>query len=134
MWSNRSFNMTHEASTFSSSPTVPTPAFGYDPALPQDERDNFKEEVIKDILCQIDYRAAWRQGIVDLRYDELTEEMRRLSTRALVAWYEAFLYIRSELMFSGYELNGFKILDRPYDAIRKLIETDPNFDIKQYIF
>jgi hypothetical protein len=60
--------------------------------------------------------------------------LRQLSTRALVAWYEAFLYIRSELMFSGYELNGFKILDRPYDAIRKLIENDPNFDIRQYIF
>jgi hypothetical protein len=113
---------------------MPAPSFGYDAAQTKDDHDNFKEEVIKDILCQIDYRAAWRQGIVDLRYDELAEEMRRLSTRALVAWYEAFLYIRSELMFSGYELNGFKILDRPYDAIRKLIETDPNFDIKQYIF
>jgi len=134
MWSNRSFNKAQETSTFSYSHSVPTPSFGYDPALPTDDRDNFKEEVIKDILCQIDYRAAWRQGIVDLRYEELAEEMRRLSTRALVAWYEAFLYIRSELMFSGYELNGFKILDRPYDAIRKLIETDPNFDIRQYIF
>ncbi len=134
MWSNRSFNTTQEASPFSHSAAMPAPSFGYDAALPQDDRDNFKEEMIKDILCQIDYRAAWRQGIVDLRYDELADEMRRLSTRALVAWYEAFLYIRSELMFSGYELNGFKILDRPYDAIRKLIETDPNFDIKQYIF
>lgn len=134
MWSNRSFRTTREASSFSPSAILPAPAVGYDAALPQDERDNFKEEMIKDILCQIDYRAAWRQGLVDLRYDELAEEMRRLSTRALVAWYESFLYIRSELMFSGYELNGFKILDRPYDAIRKLIETDPNFDIKQYIF
>lgn len=134
MWSNRSFSTTREASSFSHSSILPAPSVGYDAALPQDERDNFKEEMIKDILCQIDYRAAWRQGLVDLRYDELAEEMRRLSTRALVAWYESFLYIRSELMFSGYELNGFKILDRPYDAIRKLIETDPNFDIKQYIF
>jgi len=134
MWSNRSFHPTLEASPFSHSTVVPAPSVGCDQTLPDDDRDNFKEEVIKDILCQIDYRAAWRQGIVDLRYDELAEEMRRLSTRALVAWYESFLYIRSELMFSGYELNGFKILDRPYDAIRKLIETDPNFDIKQYIF
>lgn len=134
MWSNRSFNTAREASSISYSPTLPKPSVGYDLSPVQDDRDNFKEEVIKDILCQIDYRAAWRQGLVDLRYDELAEEMRRLSTRALVAWYEAFLYIRSELMFSGYELNGFKILDRPYDAIRKLIETDPNFDIRQYIF
>jgi len=134
MWSNRSFNAALEAPPFNHSAVVPAPSVGCDQILPNDERDNFKEEVIKDILCQIDYRAAWRQGIVDLRYDELAEEMRRLSTRALVAWYESFLYIRSELMFSGYELNGFKILDRPYDAIRKLIDTDPNFDIKQYIF
>lgn len=134
MWSNHSFSTAREASPFVHSTVVPAPSFGGAEVLPNDDRDNFKEEVIKDILCQIDYRAAWRQGIVDLRYDELMEEMRRLSTRALVAWYESFLYIRSELMFSGYELNGFKILDRPYDAIRTLIETDPNFDIKQYIF
>ncbi len=134
MWSNHSFRTTREASPFIHSAVVPPPSFGGAETLPNDDRDNFKEEVIKDILCQIDYRAAWRQGIVDLRYDELMEEMRRLSTRALVAWYESFLYIRSELMFSGYELNGFKILDRPYDAIRTLIDTDPNFDIKQYIF
>ncbi|MCG3120060.1 MAG: hypothetical protein ALAOOOJD_02644 [bacterium] len=134
MWSNRSFSTAREASSFSHSSILPAPAVGYNAARPPDDSDNFKEEMIKDILCQIDYRAAWRQGLVDLRYDELAEEMRRLSTRALVAWYESFLYIRSELMFSGYELNGFKILDRPYDAIRKLIETDPNFDIKQYIF
>jgi len=134
MWSNHSFSTAREASPFVHPAVVPVPSFGGAETLPNDDRDNFKEEVIKDILCQIDYRAAWRQGLVDLRYDELTEEMRRLSTRALVAWYESFLYIRSELMFSGYELNGFKILDRPYDAIRTLIDTDPNFDIKQYIF
>ena len=98
------------------------------------DEDAFKQEIIKDILCQIDYRAAQRKNVVDLGYEHMAEEMRRLSTRALVAWYEAFLYIRSELMFSGYELNGFKVLDRPYDAIRKLMETDPNFDIRQYIF
>jgi len=134
MWSNRSLNSAPKAPAISFSPSIPKPSVGHDLSPVREDRDNFKEEVIKDILCQIDYRAAWRQGIVDLRYEELAEEMRRLSTRALVAWYESFLYIRSELMFSGYELNGFKILDRPYDAIRKLIDTDPNFDIRQYIF
>ncbi|MDZ7289911.1 MAG: hypothetical protein ONB44_10180 [candidate division KSB1 bacterium] len=132
MWSNRSFSTTHDAPA--SACTSSIPASPFEPDETSQEEDAFKKEVIKDILCQIDYRAAWRQGIVDLPFDELAEEMRLLSTRALVAWYEAFLYIRSELMFSGYELNGFKILDRPYDAIRKLIENDPNFDIRQYIF
>jgi hypothetical protein len=128
MWSKRSLTSEHDSLAESC-------AAAPDCELTQrNDGDSFKQEVIKDILCQIDYRAAWRQGIVDLQYDELAEEMRRLPTRALVAWYEAFLYIRSELMFSGYELNGFKILDRPYDAIRKLIENDPNFDIRQYIF
>ncbi|MGH7450995.1 MAG: hypothetical protein ACRENG_06605 [bacterium] len=134
MWSNRSFNTAHEAPAISQSPSRTAPIFNRDLGLRKNDDDAFKHEVIKDILCQIDYRAAWRQGIVDLRHDELAAELRQLSTRALVAWYEAFLYIRSELMFSGYELNGFKILDRPYDAIRKLIENDPNFDIRQYIF
>ncbi len=133
MWSTRSLPTMHEASQISHTPAVAAKPYAFEPARRPND-DNFKEEVIKDILCQIDYRAAWRQGIVDLRHDELAAEMRQLSTRALVAWYEAFLYIRSELMFSGYEVNGFKILDRPYDAIRKLIETDPNFDIRQYIF
>jgi hypothetical protein len=133
MWSTRSLSAMHEASQIPHAPAAATPPYALEPARrPHD--DKFKEEVIKDILCQIDYRAAWRQGIVDLRHDELAAEMNLLSTRALVAWYEAFLYIRSELMFSGYELNGFKILDRPYDAIRKLIESDPHFDIRQYIF
>ncbi len=128
MWSTRSLRLAHEAPVNSHAPATAT-SFNW-----KKEDDAFKQEIIKDILCQIDYRAAWRQGIVDLRHDELAQEMRQLSTRALVAWYEAFLYIRSELMFSGYELNGFKILDRPYDAIRKLMENDPNFDIRQYIF
>jgi hypothetical protein len=128
MWSTRFLPMAHEAPVSSHLP-VAAKSFHW-----KKEDDAFKQEVIKDILCQIDYRAAWRQGIVDLRHDELAEEMRQLSTRALVAWHEAVLYIRSELMFSGCELNGFKILDRPYDAIRKLMENDPNFDIRQYIF
>lgn len=134
MWSNRSFSTAPEAPTLSHAPSRTAPVLNRDHSLRGNDDDAFKQEVIKDILCQIDYRAAWRQGIVDLRHDELAAELRQLSTRALVAWYEAFLYIRSELMFSGYELNGFKILDRPYDAIRKLIENDPNFDIRQYIF
>lgn len=134
MWSIHSVTATHDSSTSSYAPPDRTPAGEGERRLCQEHDDAFKQEVIKDILYQIDYRAAWRRGIVDLRQEELAKEMSKLSTRALVAWYEAFLYIRSELMFSGYELNGFKILDRPYDAIRKLIENDPNFDIRQYIF
>jgi hypothetical protein len=129
MWSNHSLSTEQD-----SFPESYVASFDQEQMRRREDEDAFKDEVIKDILCQIDYRAAWRRGIVDLSHDELAQEMRKLPTRALVAWYEAFLYIRSELMFSGYELNGFKILDRPYDAIRKLIENDPNFDLRQYIF
>ncbi len=94
----------------------------------------FKKNVIQDILNQVDYQAALNRGVVDLDTREIAAELQQLSTRALVAWYEAFLHIRSELMFAGYELNGFRVLDRPADAIRKLMEADPNFDIRQYIF
>jgi len=98
-----------------------------------EDRD-FKEEVIKDILYQLDYQAALRNKAVELNQEELIQELRRLSTRALLSWYQAFLHIRGELMFAGYELHGFKILNRPFDAIHQLIDSDPNFDIKQYIF
>lgn len=98
------------------------------------EDNEFKEEVIKDIFFQIDYQSAVRNQAVEMTQEELAQELRRLSTRALLSWYEAFLHIRAELMFAGYELNGFKILNRPFDAIHKLIEKDPYFDIRQYIF
>jgi hypothetical protein len=98
------------------------------------EDTDFKEELIRDILCQIDYQSALRKKTVQLDQAELTQELRQLSTRALMSWYEAFLNIRSELMFAGYELNGFKVLDRPLDAIDELMRKDPNFDIHQYIF
>lgn len=98
------------------------------------EDHDFKEEVIKDILCQIDYQSAVRNNAVEMDEEELSQELRRLSTRALLSWYAAFLHIRAELMFAGYELNGFTILNRPFDAIQKLIEKDPYFDIRQYIF
>jgi hypothetical protein len=98
-----------------------------------EDRD-FKEELIKDILYQVDYQAAERKQAVTLNQAELAAELRRLSTRALMAWYAAFLNIRGELMFSGYELNGFKVLNRPFDAIHQLIKDDPHFDIHQYIF
>ena len=98
-----------------------------------EDRD-FKEELIKDILCQVDYQSALRKNAVAMNQAELAEELRRLSTRALMAWYEAFLHIRRELMFSGYDLHGFKVLNRPFDAIRDLMKTDPYFDIHQYIF
>ncbi len=95
---------------------------------------SFKRDLIQDILCQIDYQAALRARVVDMSCEEMEAELDKLSTRALLNWYEAFLHIRSELMFAGYELNGLKVLDRPIDSIKKLMENDPNFDLKQYIF
>ncbi|RMD93708.1 MAG: hypothetical protein D6814_15270 [Calditrichaeota bacterium] len=99
------------------------------------EQDHsFKHDLIKDILYQIDYQAATRNKVVDMSEEEMISELSKLSTRALLNWYEAFLYIRSELMFAGYELNGLKVIDRPIDSVKKLMEKDPNFDLNQYIF
>ncbi len=99
------------------------------------EKDtSFKHDLIKDILYQIDYQAALRHNVVDMPEKDMEAELEKLSTRALLNWYEAFLYIRRELMFAGYELNGLKVVDRPIDSIKKLMENDPNFDLNQYIF
>lgn len=108
-------------------------ALSWDEILAMEDQD-FKEELIKDILCQIDYQSAVRHKVVNMSEEELAQELRRLSTRALIAWYEAYLHIRSELMFAGYELNGFKVLHKPFDAIRKLIAENPDFNIREYIF
>jgi hypothetical protein len=89
----------------------------------RNENDDFKQEVINDMIGQIDYQTAWQHGVVDLPGEELAAEMRRLSTRALIAWYEAFLYIRSELLFFGFDSYGFKAPDRPREEARKLIEN-----------
>jgi len=99
-----------------------------------DEDEAFKKEVIKDLLSQVDYWTAWRHGVVEPHQEELAAEMRQLSTRALSAWSEAFLYIRSELLSSGYEMRGFKALPQPHDTIREMIDADPNFDLRDYVF
>ena len=96
--------------------------------------DKFKDDIIKDILNQIDYQAANSRGIVDVSTKDMAEDLKCLSTRTLVAWYEAYLHIRGELMFAGYELNGLKVMDRPADEVNKLLEKDPDFDLQKYIF
>ncbi len=88
----------------------------------------FKDDLIRDILCQLDYQAARRNGVVDMSETELSTELGKMSTRALVNWYEAFIFIRNELIFSGAEL------DRPQDSVRELMDKDPMFDIREYIF
>ena len=100
----------------------------------QKRADKFKREIIEDILSQLDYQTAFKNGVVDVNQKDIAKDLELLPTRTLVAWYESFLYIRSELMLAGYELNGLKILDRPANAVRKLMESDPDFDIRQYIF
>ena len=99
-----------------------------------DDDETCKENLVREILNQIDYHAAWRRGHVDIAQTEIAEELRQLSARTLLAWYEAFLLNRSEAMLAGHELNGVKILDRPADTLRTLMENDPHFDIHQYIF
>lgn len=138
MWSQQAVLKRREGA-FNKSPDDSAPQTrasedGESPTRAVPSSDRFKQEIIKDILSQVDYQAALKRGIVDVLPAEIAKDLELLPTRTLVAWYEAFLYIRSELMFAGYELNGLKLLDRPADAIRTLMETDPNFDIRQYIF
>jgi len=95
---------------------------------------DFKQEVIKDILYQIDYQTALRQKVVTVTQENMVEELHKLPTSVLLAWYFAYLHIRSELMHAGYELNGLKVLDIPNDAIRDRMQKDPDFDLRQYIF
>ena len=95
---------------------------------------DFKHEVIKDILYQIDYQAALRQNVVTVNEEDMIIELEKLPTSVLLSWYFAYLFIRRELMHAGYELNGLKVLDLPHDAVRDLMDKDPDFDIRQYIF
>ncbi len=95
---------------------------------------DFKRKIINDILGHLDYQSAEESGVVDVRKEEFAQELERLSARTLIAWYEAFLFVRSEMMYGGYELNGLRIIDNPADVLRKLMKSDPEFDIQQYIF
>ncbi len=95
---------------------------------------DFKRKIINDLLTHLDYHSAEQNGVVEVRKEEIAQELERLSARTLIAWYEAFLFVRSEMMYGGYELNGLRIIDHPADILRKLIKSDPEFDIQQYIF
>ncbi|MEK7728700.1 MAG: hypothetical protein AAB354_09825 [candidate division KSB1 bacterium] len=95
---------------------------------------DFKRKVINDLLGHLDYQSAEQNGVVEVRKEEIAQELERLSARTLIAWYEAFLLVRSEMMYGGDELNGLRIIDHPADILRKLMKSDPEFDIQQYIF
>lgn len=106
---------------------------------PKDEVSNpdgidFKYEIIKDILYQLDYKTAYNREIVSVSEKTMIRELKKLPTSVLLSWYLSYLYIRKELMHAGYELHGLKVLDMPLDTIHDLMEKDPEFDIKQYIF
>lgn len=95
---------------------------------------DFKHEIIKDMFYQLDYRTALRRNVVTVTEEDMVRELKKLPTSVLLSWYLSYIYIRRELMYSGYELNGFKVLDVPLDTIHDLMEKDPEFDIKEYIF
>lgn len=101
---------------------------------PHLNEEDFKRKVIDDILSHLDYQSAEQNGIVQVRKEEIAQELERLSARTLIAWYEAFIFVRSEMMYGGDELHGLRIIDHPADVLRKLIKSDPEFDIQQYIF
>ena len=95
---------------------------------------DLKRKIINDLLGQLEYHSAEQSGVVAVRKEEIAQELERLSARALLAWYEAFLFLRSELMYGGYELEGLRIIDEPANVLRKLIKSDPEFDVQQYLF
>jgi len=95
---------------------------------------DFKYELCKDILYQIDYQDALRRQVVDIPESEMIKELEKVPTRLLLAWYMAYIHFRRELLFAGYELNGFKVLALPFDAINELIQRDGHFNIHEYIF
>ncbi len=96
--------------------------------------EDFKRKIINDLLSHLDYKSAELSGVVEVKKEEIAQELLQLSTRTLISWYEAFLLVRSELMYGGYELNGLRIIDHPADVLRKLMKSDPEFDIQQFIF
>lgn len=95
---------------------------------------DFKHEIVKDLLYQIDYQTAYRHKVVTVSEKDMVDELSKISTGALISWYLAYLYIRRELMHAGYELNGLKVIDMPIDTIHDKMKTDPDFDINSYIF
>ncbi len=95
---------------------------------------DFKDDVIKDILYQIDYQTAFRNKVVSVSEKEMANELKKLSTGVLTSWYLAYIYIRRELMHAGYELNGLKVFDAPLDTISEVMSKNPDFDINSYIF
>ena len=98
------------------------------------EEESVKKNLVHKILDQIEYQAARRRGVVTMEPAEIAEELQRLPVRALSAWYEAFLAIRLELMLTGQEAHGFRVWDRPAAVLRQLLQNDPEFDPRQYIF
>ncbi len=102
--------------------------------VPSNDSVDFQLELIKDLLYQIDYQAALRHQVVEVSEEEMIQAMKRLPTSVLLSWYMAYLHIRQELMHAGYELNGLKVIDQPLDTIHEIMNRDPDFDLKQYIF
>ena len=49
---------------------------------------NFKDDIIKDILYQIDYQAAYRNKVVSVSEKDMIKELRKLSTGVLISWYK----------------------------------------------
>ncbi len=103
-------------------------------SVPPCEEEITKKNLIQKILDQIEYRSAHERGAVSVEAAEISAELQQLSARTLAAWYEAFLLLRSEWMAAGQELQGFRVLDRPAAVLRRLLQSDPQFDTRQYIF
>lgn len=90
---------------------------------------NFKQHIIQDILEKIGYaRYAEIRGLEEA---ELREEMQVLSEQALLSWYFAFLAMRSDLVEAGYDLRGFRRVEK--EKVKKYLEC-PEFKIHEVMF
>ena len=102
-------------------------------SVPPLDEETVKKNIIHRILDQIEFHAARQRGAVAMEATEITEELQRLSVRALSAWYEAFLLLRSDWACADQDFHGFRVLDRPAAVLRRLLQSEPQFDARQYI-
>ncbi len=80
----------------------------------------FRETLTKDFLAQ---GGFWDFGKNGFSVEEITEELNKLSLRALLSLYEAYINTRRG-WWSGYERLGFTDGERPNDAVRAFLEIE----------
>ena len=65
--------------------------------VPQTDSVDFKHEIAKDLLYQIDYQTALRHQVANVSEEDMLESLKQLPSSVLLSWYMAYLHIRKEL-------------------------------------